>query len=176
MTASTVQTADMLANLRFWVDKFYDQPVYEMNNDQLALFVVTLNADESGVVGVPDTVGEEFVFRIGKNHAEALGLRISPNALAFVTLGLSETPGDIVMWLTALRFRQAERDQHEPDAVLNMLALGHLLPNGYPDQASLNLMWEAQKLVTPEGKPYDLTAHAKPLLRSFDHSAPSQVV
>jgi hypothetical protein len=87
---------------------------------------------------VPDEVKSTFEYRVTKSRAEYLGLEIT-DAAALMLAILCQSPGEIVMYLVAIRSKTKS---------FNMEDLSNIFPMGFPSHIYLGKMWDKQKIKT----------------------------
>ena len=120
-------------NLNSWADRFFKQRTVAMSEQNANIFLRMMMVDKEPV-DIPE-LKEEFLFKVIDSRAKFLGLEMTDAAKIFLMF-LCQSPGNIVMYLCALRSRETKVD---------MSVLTNYFPMGFPDEASLSEMWDAQK-------------------------------
>ena len=130
-------------NRAAWCDRF----INETNKRQM-----TLNESKTmfGLMFEPnfvadDSLKEEFGFRLMSKRSEVMGLKLSDRLILMLMLITACNPGEMVMYLTAIRSKTQECDLHE---------FCNIFPVGFLTEDDLHLMWTTQKV--PGGNGLDI--------------------
>lgn len=137
------------AHLTKWVDLFFEQPVQQMDLETTRALINLLIMEKSGAP-MADEVKQQFMYQVCEKRAEHLQLDCNEYMIAFLSIMVCRTPGEIVMYLTALRHwqvasvdEQLTEDGKIKQVKLTLNALCNIFPSGFP--ISLEEAWDQQK-------------------------------
>ena len=122
----------MAFEINKWADEFFSQKQHPMSDQESRLMIA---ATMGGVGSTSDEVKALFQYQLGAKRAEVMGLAFQDNAMAFLSL-MCETPGAIVMYLSAFRAKGIP---------VTMSEIVNQFPMGFPSKESLSQMWDKQK-------------------------------
>lgn len=120
-------------NINDWATKFFNQPTEAMSSDLSGVFFRMMMVDGEPV-DIPQ-LKEEFLYKVIESRAKHIGLELSDSAKIFLMF-LCQSPGNVVMYLCALRSKEKRVD---------MAVLTNYFPMGFPNENSLGDLWDAQK-------------------------------
>lgn len=129
-----------------WTDKFLAlgkaQNVQPMSPEQSKVFISMnfLERDEQGAKGVAADLNKDFLWNVIQKRADLYKLKYTIPMLVFVRF-LCNSPGTAVMWVHALK----RLEQKTPTGTVTLETLAHAFPVGFPKDADLHAMWDAQK-------------------------------
>lgn len=123
-------------NMQTWADEFFKQPTKPMSKKMSEIFVqmVLMDVKEQEQLNIPE-IQSQFLYQIIDKRAEHIGLKLSDPAKIFLMFE-TKSPGTAVMYLYALRSKFTEA---------NTKTLSDLFPMGFPQDDTLEQMWEKQK-------------------------------
>ena len=122
----------MAFEINKWAEEFFSQKQHPMSDQESRLMIA---ATMGGVGSTSDEVKALFQYQLGAKRAELMGLAFQDNAMAFLSL-MCETPGAIVMYLSAFRAKGIP---------VTMSEIVNQFPMGFPSKESLSQMWGKQK-------------------------------
>lgn len=136
-------------NVNDWATKFFKQPVESMSEDLDGIFFRMMMVDGEPV-DIPQ-IKEEFLFKVIDSRAKYLGLDMTDSAKIFLMF-LCQSPGNVVMYLCALRTKAQKVD---------MSVLTNYFPMGFPNEESMGRLWDLQKGYVNDEKVDNCLDHVK---------------
>lgn len=133
----SMDKATMVGLFNKWAVDFLKEPQVEMSMDLSNMFINSLMKENAGEQ-FPPAVYDSFSMKMITSRAKYLGLDINDYAAAFLGV-LTESPGEAVMYLSALKYRYGASQ-----VTVNNMAFVFAL--GFPSKESLHKMWDAQKI------------------------------
>lgn len=128
-----------------WTDKFLSlkgdqvQPMRPMQS-QAFISMTFVERDETACKGLEGDLNKDFLYQVMAKRAEYYGLKYTVPLLAFVRY-LCNSPGVWVMWIHALKRLEIKNG----GKTVNIEALAHAFPVGFPTDAALSTLWNEQK-------------------------------
>lgn len=130
-----------------WCDKFLAAPTAPMTQQVTLILLEMLLSDATRTEEREAHVASRLVseaapvqFRIFKAHADRIGLKVTTAVWGFVS-STQPTPGNIVMFVHALRRYSQLHDNKQ----LTLQDVAQAFPTGFPDETTLQGLWDAQK-------------------------------
>lgn len=130
-----------------WGDKFLSASTVPMTQQVTLIFLEMLLSDTTRTEEREAHVASRLVneqapiqFRIFKAHADRIGLKVTTAVWGFIA-STQPSPGNIVMYVHALRRYQ----QLHGDKQLALEDVARAFPTGFPDETTLQGLWDAQK-------------------------------
>ena len=153
-------------DIKQWADEFASKATDGIDAKTfLELLLLDRNKTD---VELNDQAKHDFGIRVCLKRAEVIGLELTLPAVLYIR-NLIQSPGEIVMYLSAIRARTKKAD---------MSIITAILPNGKLSSIDLEKMWDAQKgyavgescdncLDQVNWDSYEITNQAKPLDGGF---------
>lgn len=127
-----------------WADKFLSlkgdeiQPMTPLQS-QAFISMNFVERDATASKGIEGDLNKDFLYQVMAKRAEYYGLKYTVPLLAFVRY-LCNSPGTGVMWVHALKRLEIKNGKQ-----VDIEALSHAFPVGFPTDAALSTLWNAQK-------------------------------
>lgn len=128
-----------------WTDKFLavgkSNDINPMTVEQSKAFISMnfMERDKQAWAGLQADLTKDFLFQVIQKRADLYKLKYTLPMLVFVRF-LCDSPGKAVMWVHALK-----RMEQNVGGEVSMTTLAYAFPLGFPTDAALNKLWDAQK-------------------------------
>lgn len=123
---------------KIWYEKFKELATEPMSRE-LSMIFITLIQKEHGAPS--EEMVKDFSYRVANARAIIMGLKLTTGLIMLVTYLSNGNPGNIVMYLFALRIYRGETGKTEND----ISDLVSICPMGFPSEDSLSVLWDMQK-------------------------------
>lgn len=128
-----------------WTEKFLalgkTTDIKPMTTDESKAFIsmTFMERDRQAWAGLQADLTKDFLFQVIQQRADMYKLKYTLPMLVFVRF-ICDSPGKAVMWVHALK--RMEQDNH---GEVSMNTLSYAFPMGFPTDAALHKLWDAQK-------------------------------
>lgn len=140
-------TTDPTAIEKHFCEKFKALKRHPMDKDVMEIFVTVMMAhkDKRANELLQEAKKAHHTFEITEKRSQALDLKMDPAVIFFLTV-VAGSPGNIVMYLTYIRYWAANENTSN-DVTWDDFTM-QLFPNGFPSEEDLRKLWDEYK----EGK------------------------
>jgi len=149
-----------------WSATFFKAESRPMSDTQSRVFVTVMMLElvdnTKGIEDLLEAIRDTFTYKVLDKRAEFVGLNLSTPAKIFLCC-LASTPGDLVMYIYALRYWQLTN----ADAQVTVGLLSTVFPSGFLTAEALSSLWAKQKIKLSEGTQNLLDTLSKSGLQSI---------